>query len=105
VPFAGGQGDNSITRTDFASVESVVAAFLRPHGRLPLTRTTIDPAPADGARVLSSAWGEPARPQVVLLAVENGAHVWPGGRRARGKGTTQDISATEEVIRFFAAWR
>jgi polyhydroxybutyrate depolymerase len=105
VPFAGGQGDNSITRTDFASVDSVVAAFLRPYGRLPLTRTTIDRAPEDGTRVLRSAWGEPARPPVVLLTVENGAHVWPGGHRARGKGTTQDISATEEVIRFFAAWR
>jgi hypothetical protein len=41
----------------------------------------------------------------VLLAVENGAHVWSGSRRARGQGTTQDISAIEEVIRFFAAWR
>jgi polyhydroxybutyrate depolymerase len=105
VPFAGGEGDNSITRTDFASVDSVVTAFLRPYGQLPLTRSTIDPAPEDGTRVLRSAWGEPARPQVVLLAVENGAHVWSGSRRARGQGTTQDISAIEEVIRFFAAWR
>jgi polyhydroxybutyrate depolymerase len=105
VPFAGGQGDTSLTRTDFAAVDSVVAAFLRPHGRLPLTRMTIDPAPNDGTRVLRSAWGASARPEVVLLTVENGAHVWPGGRRARGQGATQDISATEEVIRFFAAWR
>ena len=88
VPFAGGQGDTSLTRTDFASVDSVMAAFLRPHGRLPLTRSTIDPGP-DGTRVLRSAWGAPARPQVVLLAVENGAHVWPGGRRARGQGATR----------------
>jgi polyhydroxybutyrate depolymerase len=105
VPFAGGQGDNSITRTDFASVDSVVAAFLRPHGRLPLTRSTINPAPDDGTRVLRSAWGAAAKPEVVLLTVENGAHVWPGGRRARGQGATQDISATTEVIRFFVAWR
>jgi polyhydroxybutyrate depolymerase len=104
VPFAGGQGDTSLTRTDFASVESVVSAFLRPHGRLPLTRATIDPVP-DGTRVLRSAWGSSAKPEVVLLTVENGAHVWPGGRRARGEGATQDISATEEVIRFLAAWR
>jgi polyhydroxybutyrate depolymerase len=104
VPFAGGQGDTSLTRTDFASVESVVSAFLRPHGRLPLTRTTIDPAPQDGTRVLRSAWGASTNPQVLLLTVENGAHVWPGGRRARGEGATRDISATEEVIRFLAAW-
>jgi polyhydroxybutyrate depolymerase len=104
VPFSGGQGDTSLTRTDFASVESVVSAFLRPHGRLPLTRATIDPA-EDGTRVLRSAWGASTRPEVVLLTVENGAHVWPGGRRARGQGATQDISATEEVIRFLAAWR
>jgi polyhydroxybutyrate depolymerase len=104
VPFAGGPGDTSLTRADFASVPSVVAAFLRPHGRLPLTRAIIDPAP-DGTRVLRSAWGEPARPQVVLLTVENGTHVWPGGRRARGGGATQDLSATAEVLRFLAAWR
>lgn len=105
VPFAGGQGKTSLTRTDFASVDSVVAAFLRPHGRLPLARATLDPVPEDGTRVLRSAWGATARPQVLLLTVENGAHVWPGGRRARGDGATQDISATTEVLRFFAAWR
>lgn len=43
--------------------------------------------------------------QFALLTVENGAHVWPGGRRARGEGATQDISATDEVIRFLAVWR
>jgi polyhydroxybutyrate depolymerase len=104
VPFAGGHGDRSLTRTGFASVDAVVAAFLHPHGALSLTRSTIDAAP-DGTRVLRSAWGEPGRPEVVLLAVENGAHVWPGGLRARGPGATGDISASAEVIRFLAAWR
>jgi polyhydroxybutyrate depolymerase len=104
VPYAGGQGGSSLTRTDFASIESVVAAFLRPHGRLPLARTIIDPA-RDGTRVLRSAWGASARPDVVLLTVENGAHVWPLGRGARGEGATRDIAASAEVIRFFAAWR
>jgi polyhydroxybutyrate depolymerase len=104
VPYAGGRGRRSVTRTDFASVAEVVAAFRRPHGELPAVRSVIDPV-RDGTRVMRTAWGRGARPDVVLLTVENGGHDWPGGRRARGEGATRDISATEEVIRFFAAWR
>jgi polyhydroxybutyrate depolymerase len=102
VPYAGGQGGSSLTRTDFASVDSVVAAFLAPHGRLPASRAVIDPA-RDGTRVLRTAWGK--GPEVVLLTVEGGAHVWPGDRRARGEGATRDIAASAEVVRFFSAWR
>jgi polyhydroxybutyrate depolymerase len=104
VPYAGGYGASSLTRTRFSSVDAVVTAFLRPHGARQPARSVIDPAD-DGTRVVRTAWGPPARPEVVLLTVENGGHVWPGGRRARGPGATRDISASAEVIRFFAAWR
>lgn len=104
VPYSGGQGTSSLTRTDFAPVEAVVAAFLRPHGARSPDRSVIDPA-QDGTRVIRTAWGPSARPEVVLMTVENGGHVWPGGRRARGPGATRDIEASAEVIRFFAAWR
>lgn len=104
VPYGGGQGSSSLTRTDFASVEQVMGAFLRPHGALPSRESVMDPV-RDGTRVLRTDWGAPARPAVVLLTVENGGHVWPGGRRARGEGATRDISASTEVVRFFATWR
>jgi polyhydroxybutyrate depolymerase len=39
-----------------------------------------------------------------LLTVEGGGHTWPGGRRAPRQKGTQDISANDELLRFFALW-
>lgn len=103
VPYAGGPGDSSLTRTDFASVASVEAAFLRPFPPLALTERVIDPA-NDGMRVLERAHRDArGRVQVHLLTVEGGGHAWPGSRRAVRQGGTRDIDATTEVLRFFAA--
>jgi polyhydroxybutyrate depolymerase len=102
VPYAGGRGRG--LRTDFSSVDSVMAAFLAPYGVLPASRVLVGRG-ADGTRILRSAWGAGARPAVVLLTVEGGGHVWFGGRRAQRGAAAQDLSASGEVVRFFAAWR
>ncbi len=102
VPYAGGQGDSSLTRTNFASVVSVEAAFLAPFPMLARTEHVIDPA-ADGMRVVERNYADGrGRVQVRIQTIEGGGHAWPGSRRAARQGATQDISATTEVLRFFA---
>lgn len=101
VPYAGGQGDSSLTRTDFASVASVEAAFLAPFPMLSRSERVIDPA-ADGMRVIERNYSDGrGRAQVRILTVEGGGHAWHGSRRAARQGGTRDIDATAEVLRFF----
>jgi polyhydroxybutyrate depolymerase len=102
VPYAGGIGDKSISRTNYASVAAVEAAFLAPFPMLTRTERIIDPA-ADGMRVIERNYTDgQGRVQVRIQTIEGGGHAWPGSRRAARQGATQDISATNEVLRFFA---
>jgi polyhydroxybutyrate depolymerase len=103
VPYAGGQGDTSLTRTDFASVASVVDAFLAPWGG-GVTRTTrqIDRRD-DGTSVTITDHAKAGSVILRLITVEGGAHHWPGGRKARQQsGKTEEIDANTEILRFFA---
>ena len=104
VPYEGGQGDTSLTRTDFASVASVVQAFLAPWGGvLAQTSRTID-GKDDGTSVIVTDYQKDGRVVLRLLPVEGGAHHWPGGRKARlTEGKTQEIDANTEILRFFKA--
>ena len=103
VPYAGGRGDSSLTRTPFASVAAVEAAFLAPYPMLARTERNIDPV-NDGYRVTERNYTDAfGRPMIRILTVEGGGHAWPGSRRANRQGQTRDISATTEVLRFFAA--
>jgi polyhydroxybutyrate depolymerase len=106
VPYEGGQGDTSLTRTDFASVASVVQAFLAPWGGvLAETTRTIDHKD-DGTSVIVTDYQKGGRVVLRLMTVEGGAHHWPGGRKARlSEGKTQEIDANTEILRFFAANR
>jgi polyhydroxybutyrate depolymerase len=103
VPYAGGQGDTSLTRTDFASVASVVDAFLAPWGG-GVTQTTrqIDRRD-DGTSVTITDHAKAGSVILRLITVEGGAHHWPGGRKARQQGgKTEEIDANTEILRFFA---
>lgn len=103
VPYEGGNGSNAWSDADFTAVSQVVTAFLarQPPG-LAQDSAVIDPVP-DGTRVDETTWTRAGRPVLRLLAVEGGGHVWPGGARARRQsGATEDISATTEILRFFA---
>jgi polyhydroxybutyrate depolymerase len=104
VPYEGGQGDTSLTRTNFASVASVVKAFLAPWGGvLAETSRTID-RKDDGTSVIVTDYQKGGRVVLRLMKVEGGAHHWPGGRKARlSEGKTQEIDANTEILRFFAA--
>lgn len=102
VPYGGGRGDRSLTRTAFAPVAEVEAAFLRPFPMLARTERIIDPAP-DGMRTVETNYTDAqGRVQVRILTVEGGGHAWPGSPRATRHGGTRDIDATAEVLRFFA---
>jgi polyhydroxybutyrate depolymerase len=103
VPYDGGKGDQSLTRTDFASVASVVDAFLAPWGGgLTQADTTID-RKDDGTSVTVTDYQQGNRVVLRLMTVTGGAHHWPGGQKARlTEGKTQEINANTEILRFFA---
>lgn len=103
VPYDGGQGDTSLTRTDFASVASVVAAFLAPWGAdVAVTSREIN-RKEDGTSVIVTDHTTGGKVALRLMTVEGGAHHWPGGRKARlSEGKTQEIDANTEILRFFA---
>jgi polyhydroxybutyrate depolymerase len=102
VPYDGGKGDSSLTRTDFASVPSVVTAFLAPWGPVQKTSRTIDRRD-DGTSVTVTDHSAAGRVVLRLMTVEGGGHHWPGGRKARlDEGKTQEIDANTEILRFFA---
>jgi polyhydroxybutyrate depolymerase len=105
VPYHGGRGEGPSV-TDFAPVETVARAFRRANRAVGVAASrVVDPA-ADGMRVIEEDWRDGAGRVVVrLLTVEGGDHAWPGGTRARRDGGTRDISATDEVLRFFALHR
>jgi polyhydroxybutyrate depolymerase len=105
VPYAGGKGDRSLTRTDFASVASVVDAFLGPWGDgLTKASTTIDRR-EDGTSVEVTDYAQGGSVVLRLMTVEGGAHHWPGGIKARlSEGKTREIDANTEILRFFALY-
>ena len=103
VPYEGGKGDSSLTRTNFASVASVVDAFLAPWGEgLTTTSSTINRR-EDGTSVVVTETQKGGAVVLRLMTVEGGAHHWPGGTKARLKeGKTQEIDANNEILKFFA---
>lgn len=102
VPYEGGEGASSLTRTDFASVASVEAAFLAPFGPLAMRERVIDRVP-DGMHVIARDHVDQSGvTQIRILSVKGGGHAWPGSRRAARQGGTGDISANAEILRFFA---
>lgn len=104
VPYDGGQGDTSLTRTDFASVASVVQAFLTPWGGVLAETTRAIDRRDDGTSVIVTDYQKGGKVVLRLMKVEGGAHHWPGGRKARlTEGKTQEIDANTEILRFFAA--
>lgn len=103
VPYEGGQGDSSLTRTDFSSVDAVVRAFLAPWGNVTTSSRQIDRRD-DRTSVTVTDYKKGALTVVRLIKIEGGAHHWPGGRKARlSEGKTQEIDANTEILRFFAA--
>lgn len=104
VPYEGGQGDTSLTRTDFASVASVVQSFLAPWGGVLAETTRNIDRKDDGTSVVVTDYQKGGRVVLRLMTIKGGAHHWPGGRKARlSEGKTREIDANTEILRFFAA--
>lgn len=106
VPYEGGKGDSSFTRNNFASVASVVKAFLAPWGGgVSETSRSID-RKDDGTSVTVTDYRKGDRVVLRLMTVEGGEHHWPGGINMRlHQGKTQEIDANTEILRFFKANR
>jgi polyhydroxybutyrate depolymerase len=103
VPFAGGVGEDSFSRADYASVGSAVQAFLAPWGKgFGETSRTID-RKDDGTSVMVTDYRTSGAVVLRLMKIEGGGHYWPGARKARmTEGRTQEIDANTEILRFFA---
>lgn len=105
VIYAGGPGGSGYEDVTFTGVARLVAVW-RAAFAGPLTEKTsvIDPAD-DGMRsVLTDLVDPSGAVPLRLLTVEGGGHTWPGGQRAAGQANTRDISATAEILKFFALW-
>lgn len=103
VPYGGGRGEGSLTRTDFAPVRTVVKAFLAPWGGgIHAVSRSVDRI-SDGTSVRIGDYSKRGLVILRLITIEGGAHHWPGGRKARlAEGKTQEIDANAEILRFFA---
>jgi polyhydroxybutyrate depolymerase len=100
VPFAKGYGTKHRGFT-FTPVAVEIAAFVAAFGGLHLETRRLGKGQG-GIYVVEDDYNDAAgQTQVRLLTVVGGQHVWPEPGRM-GKGNTQDISATDEVLRFFA---
>jgi polyhydroxybutyrate depolymerase len=103
VRYEGGRGERSLTRTDFASVDDVVQAFLSPWPATLSTTTHEIDARDDGTSITVTDYSNRTKVVLRLMTVIGGGHHWPGGRKARqDTGNTQEIAANAELLRFFA---
>jgi polyhydroxybutyrate depolymerase len=103
VPYEGGRGDTSLTRTNFASVDSVVQAFLAPWGPgLTQASRKID-RKDDGTSVSVTDYTRRGQVVLRLMKIEGGGHNWPGGLKPRSDmEMTKEIDANTEILSFFA---
>jgi len=99
VPYDGGLGRNATAR--FTPVEEVIAAFVAAFGNLSPKAHKFD-AVQDGTSVAQTDYLDPAgRVQVRLISIEGGGHNWPGGDADR-RAASQEVSATDAILDFFA---
>ena len=100
VPYADGYGTKHLGYA-FTPVAVEIAAFVAAFGGLHATSQRIGRGKG-GTYVIEDDYTNGAgQTQVRLLTVVGGQHVWPEPGRM-GQGNTQDISATDEILRFFA---
>ena len=102
VPYEGGVGEG-MTRTNFDSVDDLVQAWRRANRASREGAVTVVDPVDDGRRAVITDWTDRQGGVVVrLITIEGGGHEWPGGKRS-GKDGPRDISASDEVLRWFDA--
>jgi polyhydroxybutyrate depolymerase len=104
APFRGGKGPESITQTDFISVEHTIQAWVRADGCPEMPVVADMPKKVDdGTRVERKTYG-PGKDgsEVVLFVIHGGGHTWPGRDTVRFLGaTTHNINANDLMWEFF----
>ena len=99
VPYYGGCGAKHL-KTPFTPVGDEIAAMVAAFGGLSASSRKIGQG-KDGMLVVEENYTNTAGVvKVRLLTVIGGQHVWPEPGR-RGFGNTREISATNEILRFF----
>lgn len=99
VPYAGGRTRNLAAA--FTPVSALIAAFVAAHGGLARSSRSADPVDDGTAVRIDDYTDAQGVVQVRLITVQGGGHAWPGAAAGR-RPTSQDISATAEVLAFFA---
>lgn len=105
APYAGGVGANSVSDTDFVPLIPALRSWAVANGCSP---TMVD-GKVIGEAAFSSFQGCPKNADVSLWTLRDGGHTWPRGRLTiweirLGLGkVNKDISASEEMWRFFKA--
>ena len=107
VPYGGGIGRRSLTKTPFASVNESVLAWVRANGceLIPGVESLV-PAVEDGTRIILHRYENGlGGSRVWLFEVEGGGHTWPGRPSSMdflGK-TTTNLDANAVIWDFFAS--
>ncbi|MDO6589554.1 hypothetical protein DS901_07185 [Loktanella sp. D2R18] len=95
VPFNGGEGVNTRNGTDFSAVADVIIRFAAAFGR-----NVQEVEMRSGVVWRHNYMDAHNKPVVVLIRIDGGGHVWPGGRRTQREPSS--INATQEALSFFA---
>jgi polyhydroxybutyrate depolymerase len=101
VPYEGGTGPKSLVERVDRPVSHAVSTWSAANGCSRETRKT-----TRGSVIKQSWTGCREGTEVTLYTIEGGGHSWPGGvepRRSWADPPTQEISASEELWKFFAA--
>ncbi|TXT34112.1 MAG: polyhydroxybutyrate depolymerase [Planctomycetota bacterium] len=105
APFKGGRGEDSLTQTEFYSIEHSINAWVKANGcDSKPTEAELPDKADDGTRVTRKVWANGRDgSEVVLIEIRGGGHTWPGHpstRRFLGT-TTRDIDANDLMWEFF----
>jgi polyhydroxybutyrate depolymerase len=105
APFKGGQGEKSVSRINFYSVEHSIRCWVKTNGCKEESLTVREPDKVDdGTHVVRKTYGGGRDgSEVVLVSIEGGGHTWPG-RESRLKflgKSTGNISANDIMWQFF----
>ncbi len=96
IRYDGGFGKNSWSKTNFTSVDAVLQAFSAPYGAALHSIDTIS------GPIQRRDWRLAGQTVLSRILITGGVHLWPGGTRSARKGDISGLSATTEILRFFA---
>src|SRR5204863_8711576 len=105
APFQGGKGEQSVSGTDFYSVDHSIRAWVKANGcqEEPAVVELPDTA-KDGTQVVRKTYGGGKNgAEVVLVVIEGGGHTWPGQPPPVGfiGKSALNVSANDLMWEFF----